>query len=391
MKKRIMMLTAMAVMVCGIFAGCSKTQTDNKSGSKAMTSATSSTSNKSTASTTSETKTDDANKKLSVVCTIFPEYDWIRELVGDKKDNYEITYLLDKGVDLHSYQPTAEDIAKIANCDLFVYVGGESDGWVKDALKESKNDKMQVVNLLETLGTNVKEEEVVEGMQEEDEHDHDHGKKEDADHDHEDADHEHEHKEDADHDHDHEEDGHHHDEVEYDEHVWLSLRNATSLVNELAVRLQTIDPENKDYYAGTAASYTAKLGDLDSRYLAAVKKAKNKTVLFGDRFPFRYLVDDYGLKYYAAFVGCSAETEASFETVAFLAKKADELKLNNVLVIENSDQKIAKKIVETTNAKDQKIVEMNSMQSVTADQIADGATYLGIMEANLKALEAALK
>ena len=381
MKKRIMMFTAMAVMVCGIFAGCSKTQTDNKSGSKAMTSATSSTSNKSTASTTSENKTDDANKKLSVVCTIFPEYDWIRELVGDKKDNYEITYLLDKGVDLHSYQPTAEDIAKIANCDLFVYVGGESDGWVKDALKESKNDKMQVVNLLETLGTNVKEEEVVEGMQEEDEHDHDHGKKEDTDHDH----------EDADHDHDHEEDGHHHDEVEYDEHVWLSLRNATSLVNELAVRLQTIDPENKDYYAGTAASYTAKLGDLDSRYLAAVKKAKNKTVLFGDRFPFRYLVDDYGLKYYAAFVGCSAETEASFETVAFLAKKADELKLNNVLVIENSDQKIAKKIVETTNAKDQKIVEMNSMQSVTADQIADGATYLGIMEANLKALEAALK
>ena len=391
MKKKIMMFTAMAVMVCGIFAGCSKTQTDNKSGSKAMTSATSSTSNKSTASTTSENKTDDANKKLSVVCTIFPEYDWIRELVGDKKDNYEITYLMDKGVDLHSYQPTAEDIAKIANCDLFVYVGGESDGWVKDALKESKNDKMQVVNLLETLGTNVKEEEVVEGMQEEDEHDHDHGKKEDADHDHEDADHEHEHKEDADHDHDHEEDGHHHDEVEYDEHVWLSLRNATSLVNELAVRLQTIDPENKDYYAGTAASYTAKLGDLDSRYLAAVKKAKNKTVLFGDRFPFRYLVDDYGLKYYAAFVGCSAETEASFETVAFLAKKADELKLNNVLVIENSDQKIAKKIIETTNAKDQKIVEMNSMQSVTADQIADGATYLGIMEANLKALEAALK
>ena len=397
MKKRIMMLTAMAVMVCGIFAGCGKTQTDTKSGSKSMTSTASTTSNKSTvssASTASETKTDDTNKKLSVVCTIFPEYDWIRELVGDKKDNYEITYLMDKGVDLHSYQPTAEDIAKIANCDLFVYVGGESDGWVKDALKESKNDKMQVVNLLEALGNNVKEEEVVEGMQEEDEHDHDHGKQEDADHDHEhkeDADHDHEHKDDADHDHDHDEDGHHHDEVEYDEHVWLSLRNASSLVNELAARLQIIDPENKDYYAGTAAEYTSKLGDLDSRYLAAVKKAKNKTVLFGDRFPFRYLVDDYGLKYYAAFVGCSAETEASFETVAFLAKKADELKLNNVLVIENSDQKIAKKIVETTKAKDQKIVEMNSMQSVTADQIADGATYLGIMEANLKALEAALK
>ena len=396
MKKRIMMFTAMAVMVCGIFAGCGKTQTETKSSSKSVTSTASSTSNKSSASTTSENKTDDTNKKLSVVCTIFPEYDWIRELVGDKKDNYDITYLLDKGVDLHSYQPTAEDIAKIANCDLFVYVGGESDGWVKDALKESKNDKMQVVNLLETLGTGVKEEEVVEGMQEHD-HEHEHGHKEDADHDH-----DHEHKEDADHDHDHEhadhdhehEDAdheHHNDEVEYDEHVWLSLRNASSLVNELAVRLQTIDPENKDYYAGTAANYTAKLGDLDSRYLAAVKKAKKKTVLFGDRFPFRYLVDDYGLKYYAAFVGCSAETEASFETVAFLAKKADELKLNNLMVIENSDQKIAKKIIETTESKDQKIVEMNSMQSVTADQIADGATYLGIMEANLKALVAALK
>jgi len=374
MKKRVIMLTALAVAVCGIFAGCSKTGTETKSSTKSVSSATSSAAASSTASTKSETKTDDANKKFSVVCTIFPEYDWIRQLVGDKKDNYEITYLLDKGVDLHSYQPTAEDIAKIANCDLFVYVGGESDGWVDDALKESKNDKMQVVNLLETLGKNVKPEEVVEGMQEEDEHDHDHEDK-DKDHDHEDADHDH----------------HHEEETEYDEHVWLSLRNATALVNTLAEKLQTIDPENKDYYAGTAADYTAKLGDLDSRYLATIKKAKVKTVLFGDRFPFRYLVDDYGLKYYAAFVGCSAETEASFETVAFLAKKTDDLKLKSVLVIENSDQKIAKKIVETTKDKNQNIVVLNSMQSITNEDIANGATYLSIMESNLKALASALK
>lgn len=376
MKKRVIMLTALAVAVCGIFAGCSKTGTETKSSTKSVTSATSSAVS-STASTKSEAKTDDANKKFSVVCTIFPEYDWIRQLVGDKKDNYEITYLLDKGVDLHSYQPTAEDIAKIANCDLFVYVGGESDGWVNDALKESKNDKMQVVNLLETLSKNVKPEEVVEGMQEEDEHDHDHDDK-----DHDDKDHDHE---DADHDHDHEE------ETEYDEHVWLSLRNATVLVNTLAEKLQIIDPENKDYYATTAADYTAKLGDLDSRYLATIKKAKVKTVLFGDRFPFRYLVDDYGLKYYAAFVGCSAETEASFETVAFLAKKTDDLKLKSVLVIENSDQKIAKKIVETTKDKSQNIVVLNSMQSITNEDIANGATYLSIMESNLKALASALK
>lgn len=379
MKKRVIMLTALAVAVCGIFAGCSKTGTETKSSTKSVTSATSSAVASSTASTKSEAKTDDANKKFSVVCTIFPEYDWIRQLVGDKKDNYEITYLLDKGVDLHSYQPTAEDIAKIANCDLFVYVGGESDGWVNDALKESKNDKMQVVNLLETLGKNVKPEEVVEGMQEEDEHDHDHDH---DDKDHDDKDHDHE---DADHDHDHEE------ETEYDEHVWLSLRNATALVNTLAEKLQTIDPENKDYYATTAADYTAKLGDLDSRYLATIKKAKVKTVLFGDRFPFRYLVDDYGLKYYAAFVGCSAETEASFETVAFLAKKTDDLKLKSVLVIENSDQKIAKKIVETTKDKNQNIVVLNSMQSITNEDIANGATYLSIMESNLKALASALK
>lgn len=377
MKKRVIMLTALVVAVCGIFAGCSKTGTETKSSTKSVTSATSSAAASSTASTKSEAKTDDANKKFSVVCTIFPEYDWIRQLVGDKKDNYEITYLLDKGVDLHSYQPTAEDIAKIANCDLFVYVGGESDGWVNDALKESKNDKMQVVNLLETLGKNVKPEEVVEGMQEEDEHDHDHDDK-----DHDDKDHDHE---DADHDHDHEE------ETEYDEHVWLSLRNATVLVNTLAEKLQIIDPENKDYYATTAADYTAKLGDLDSRYLATIKKAKVKTVLFGDRFPFRYLVDDYGLKYYAAFVGCSAETEASFETVAFLAKKTDDLKLKSVLVIENSDQKIAKKIVETTKDKSQNIVVLNSMQSITNEDIANGATYLSIMESNLKALASALK
>ena len=382
MKKRVIMLTALAVAVCGIFAGCSKTGTETKSSTKSVTSATSSAAASSTASTKSEAKTDDANKKFSVVCTIFPEYDWIRQLVGDKKDNYEITYLLDKGVDLHSYQPTAEDIAKIANCDLFVYVGGESDGWVNDALKESKNDKMQVVNLLETLGKNVKPEEVVEGMQEEDEHDHDHDH---DDKDHDDKDHDDKDHDDKDHDHDHEE------ETEYDEHVWLSLRNATALVNTLAEKLQTIDPENKDYYATTAADYTAKLGDLDSRYLATIKKAKVKTVLFGDRFPFRYLVDDYGLKYYAAFVGCSAETEASFETVAFLAKKTDDLKLKNVLVIENSDQKIAKKIVETTKDKNQNIVVLNSMQSITNEDIANGATYLSIMESNLKALASALK
>lgn len=372
MKKSIMLLTAIAVLV-GSFTGCgkSKADSDTKSVSKV-------------ASTSSVTQSSTTKKKLSVVCTIFPEYDWVREVIGDKKDNYDITYLMEKGVDLHSYRPTAEDIAKIKACDLFVYVGGESDGWVKDTLKESTNKNMQVINLLEALGNNVKEEEVVEGMQGDHDHDHDHEDK-DHDHDHDDKDHDHDH-EDEDHDHNHDEEG-----PEYDEHVWLSLRNASALVNEIASKLQVIDPENKSTYATNAANYTAKLTELDSKYIEAVNKSSKNTVLFGDRFPFRYLVEDYKLKYFAAFVGCSAETEASFETVAFLAKKVDELKLSNICVIENSNEKIAKTIIENTANKNQKIVVMNSMQSVTTDDINNGLTYYSVMEENLNSLKKALK
>ena len=320
-----------------------------------------------------------------------------------EKDNYDITYLLENGVDLHSYQPTAEDMAKISSCDLFVYVGGESDGWVEKALKDASNPNMQVINLMETLGSNVKEEEVVEGMQG---HDHEHGHEEDEDHDHKheheedtDHDHKHEHEEDADHDHDHEheheEDEHHHhhegEETEYDEHVWLSLKNVPVLVNEIAAKLQIIDPENKDVYTSNSAAYIQKITELDAKYVEVVKNSSKKTILFGDRFPFRYLADDYGLKYYAAFVGCSAETEASFETVAFLAGKTDELGLSRVCTIENSDGKIADTVIQNTKNKDQKIAVLNSMQSVTANDIESGVTYLSIMEENLKVLEEVLK
>ena len=304
-------------------------------------------------------KQNDTNQtdKLSIVTTIFPEYDWVREILGDKADNAEITMLLDNGVDLHSYQPTADDIVKISDCDLFIYVGGESDEWVEDALRNAANRNMKVINLLEVLGDSVKTEEIVEGMQEEE---------------HEDAE-EHEHEEEA------------------DEHVWLSLKNAKMLVRVISKALQELDPDNKDIYAANADAYVKKLSALDAEYQAAVDAASNKTILFGDRFPFRYLVDDYGLRYYAAFVGCSAETEAGFETISFLAKRVDEWKLPCVLTIEGAQHKIAETVVRNTTAKNQRVLTMDSMQSTTSKDVKNGTTYLSVMEKNLSVLKEVLR
>ena len=327
MKNRISLLLALAIIV-GLLAGCGQQNNTNK--------------------------TD----KLSIVTTIFPEYDWVKEILGDTAENAEITMLLDSGVDLHSYQPTVDDIVKISDCDLFLYVGGESDGWVEDALKNAPNEDRTVINLLDVLGDSVKEEETVEGMQEED-------------HDHEDA------------------DGHE-EEAEYDEHIWLSLKNAQVLVAAISEALQESDPARKDTYAANAAAYVEKLSALDGEYRAAVDSGKYKTLLFGDRFPFRNLADDYGLDYYAAFPGCSAETEASFETVSFLAGKMDALGLPCVLTIEGTQHKIAETVVQNTAQKNQQILTMDSMQAVTANDAASGVSYLSIMEKNLSVLKKAL-
>ena len=314
-------------------------------------------------------KQNDTNQtdKLSIVTTIFPEYDWVREILGEKADNAEITMLLDNGVDLHSYQPTADDIVKISDCDLFIYVGGESDEWVEDALRNAANRNMKVINLLEVLGDSVKTEEIVKGMQEEE-------------HEHEDVE-EHEHEDVEEHEH----------EEEADEHVWLSLKNAKMLVRVISKALQELDPDNKDIYAANADAYVKKLSALDAEYQAAVDAASNKTILFGDRFPFRYLVDDYGLRYYAAFVGCSAETEAGFETISFLAKRVDEWKLPCVLTIEGAQHKIAETVVRNTTAKNQRVLTMDSMQSTTSKDVKNGTTYLSVMEKNLSVLKEALR
>ncbi len=327
---------------------------------------------------TAESKGPGVEGGLKIVTTIFPEYDWVREVVGDNPAGADITLLLDNGADLHSYQPTAEDIMKISTCDLFIYAGGESDKWVDDALKEASNPNMQVIDLLEVVGDSAKEEEIIEGMQE----DHDH-EDADEDHDHEEADEDHDH-EDAEEDHDHHHEG---GEKEYDEHVWLSLKNADRIVGVIAEKLEVLDPSNKSVYDANAKAYSQELKKLDSDYQTAVNAAKTKTILFGDRFPFRYLVDDYGISYFAAFVGCSAETEASFETITFLSGKVDELGLKAVFKIEGSNGKIAETIVRSTKAGDQKILTLNSMQGTTAQDIADGATYLKIMNENLSVLK----
>ncbi len=311
------------------------------------------------------------NGKIRIVTTIFPEYDWVMNVLGDNPAKAEVTMLLDNGVDLHSYQPTADDILKISTCDLFIYVGGESDEWVEDALKEAVNKDMKVINLLDVLGDSVKEEEVVEGMQE-DEHEHDHDESGSDSDEHE---HEHEHEE---------------EEIEYDEHVWLSLKNAAVLVRNISDAVQTIDQAHADVYKTNTAVYIDELEALDAGYQETADGAAFHTLLFGDRFPFRYLVDDYGIDYYAAFVGCSAETEASFETISFLAQKVDELSLPAVMTIEGADHRIAETIVQNTGSKDQKILTMDSMQSTTSKDVQNGTTYLSLMENNLTVLKDAL-
>ncbi len=304
--------------------------------------------------TTDETQSETGN--LSIVTTIFPVYDWVREILGDEADSTELTMLLDSGVDLHSYQPTADDIVKISDCDMFIYVGGESDEWVEDTLAQATNENMIAVNLFDVLGDSVKEEEIVEGMEAEEEEEEEDGEK----------------------------------EAEYDEHIWLSLKNAQTLCQYIADELCEIDSNNSDAYSANAEAYVESLSELDLRYEEAVANGTKDTLIFGDRFPFRYLTDDYGLNYYAAFVGCSAESEASFETISFLAEKADELGVNYIMTLEGTEHNIAETVISTAESDNLEILSLDSMQSTTSEDVENGVTYFSVMESNLTVLEQAL-
>lgn len=289
---------------------------------------------------------------IKVVATIFPGYDWATALMDGSGCTPEL--LMKNGVDMHSFQPSTADIVNLSDADLFIYVGGESDAWVENALQNARNEDMIALSMMDILADAVRHDEHIEGMESDHAYDHDH------------------------------------EEEAYDEHVWLSLRNAQSICAAISDALCQADQDHAAIYESNLAAYTDALDKLDKQYQQAAANAAQKTVLFGDRFPFLYLMNDYELDYYAAFPGCSAETEASFATISFLAGKVDELSLPAVLTIDGSDQKIAKTIIENTGAKSAEILTLDSMQSVTDQQIADGVNYLSIMEDNLSVLQKAL-
>lgn len=316
------------------------------------------------------------NESLKVVTTIFAPYDFTRQIVGDKA---QVSMLLSPGIESHSYEPSPQDIIKIQNCDLFIYVGGESDEWVSNILEAVGNDKMKVIKLLDCV--QLVEEEIIEGMEHED---HEHEELEDEEH--EDEEHEDEDHEDEDHDdEDHEE--HEHHEGVYDEHVWTSPLNAIKIVKEITRVLTTIETENKDFYERNASDYINQLNDLDYQFKEVVANGKRKEIIFGDRFPLRYFVETYGLSYYAAFPGCSTETEPSAATVAFLINKIKDNQIPVIFHIELSSAKMADTISEATRAK--KLV-FHSCHNVSKQDFVNGVTYIELMHQNVDVLKEAL-
>ena len=357
------------------------------------------------------------NSRLQVVTTIFPQYDFARHIAGDRAD---VTMLLKPGEEVHSYEPTPQDIKKIQNCDLFIYVGGENDVWVENILDSVKGDQEgpQTVRLLALVETY--SEEHLEGMMEEKGHDHDH-------------EHEPEGTAEEDHDHDHKADAsdqntkgtdthsthaHSHEE-EPDEHVWTSPENCVILIEKLTEEFCAADPVNAEYYRKNGDAYRKEFEELDARYRDMAASAPRKTILFGDRFPFRYLAEELGLTCYAAFPGCSSESEPSAATIAFLIDKAAEEKLPVIFQIEFSNGNIARAISEAAelkmkiNAEKQaeessggennsglsaaeaggmkiQVLQLHSCHNITADEFKSGQTCLSLMTKNLEALRTAL-
>lgn len=289
---------------------------------------------------------DGGSGKIKVVCTVYPFYDWTVNIAGSSA---EVDLIVSGSTDMHSYQPSAEDVIKIAGCDLLIYGGGASDSWVTEAVAQNENPGRTVINLLELLGSLAAKEEHTEGMQTDD---HEHGE----------------------------------EDEEYDEHIWLSLKNAAFLTQKIASALAAKDPGNAEIYSKNSKDYIGRLESLDKKYEDTVSAAKNKTLVFADRFPFLYLTRDYGIKYYAAFPGCSAETEASFEAITFLSGKIDELGLKYIMTTESPAAQIAQTVRNNTADKNEEILVLNSMQSASND---DG-DYLSVMEKNLEVLKKAL-
>ena len=303
-------------------------------------------------------------KKYSVISTSFPGYDFARAVA--KNTDVSVRMLLKPGAESHTFEPTPQDIMAIKSSNLFLYVGGDSDEWVKKILNEIDPNKTKVLKLVDLVKT--KEEELVEGMEE------DH------------------HEEDEDH---HDKDHHEHDkkeakdekEAEVDEHVWTSLRNAKEITKKISAEIAKIDKDEKTKFEKNTKAYEEKLDGLDKRFSEMVKQAKRKEIIVGDRFPLRYFVDDYDLKYYAAFPGCSEQTEANAKTISFITKKVKEDKIPAIFKIELSKGLIAETIAKETGAK---VYEFQSAHNISERDFEAGVTYADLMERNYSVLEKAL-
>jgi len=285
--------------------------------------------------------------KLTIISTSFPGYDLARAVIKDV-DDVEVKMLLKPGSETHDYEPTPKDIINIKNSDLFIYVGGDSDEWIEDVLDDIDTDKTKIIGLMDLV--DLKEEEIIEGMEAEDEE---------------------EEKE----------------EAEYDEHVWTSPKNAISITSKIKEAIININEENKEVYEKNANNYIKELTAIDNEFKKIVDNSSRKELIFGDRFPLRYFVDEYNLNYYAAFPGCSEQTEASAKTISFLINKVKEDKIPVVFHIELSNGKIAKTIAKETGAK---VLEFNAAHNVSQSNFDAGVTIVDIMKENVEVLKEAL-
>ena len=319
-------------------------------------------------------------KKYSVVSTSFPGYDFARAVT--KNTNISTKMLVKPGAETHTYEPTPQDIIDIKNADMFVYVGGDSDTWVEKILKDVDTKKTHVMKLIDLVST--VNEEIVEGMEDED-HDHDHDHKHSHDHDHSHG-HDHDHEHDHDHDHESHEYKHEHDEEEegpeIDEHVWTSPKKAMEIVKKIAEVASEIDAAEKNKIDDNAEKYVAEIAQVDKDLHQAID-GKISEIVVADRFPFRYFADEFGLKYAAAFSGCSEQTEASAKTISFLINKVKQDKVKKIYKIELSNGKIAETVSKDTGAE---VLELHSAHNVTADDFSKGVTYVDLMKRNLLAL-----
>ena len=358
--------------------------------------------------------------RMKIVTTIFPQYDFARAISGNG-ELADVRMLLSPGEEIHSYEPTPLDIKEIQNCDLFIYVGGENDAWVDRILENMGEKRPQTMKLMDVTDTLT--EEIVEGMMQErgheheheeaGEHDHEHEEAGEHDHEHEEAgghdheheeagEHDHEHEEAGEHDHEHEEAGEHeHEESDHayvgdssheeheeaDEHVWTSPVKAAEITEAIAEKMAEIDPANAEAYLANAGDYEKQILDVDEQFREIVKNAQRRTIVFGDRFPVRYFAEEYGLEYYAAFPGCSSESEPSASTLAFLIDKVREEKIPVVFSIELSNGNIARAICESTDAVQRTFY---SCHNVTKQQMEGGATYVSMMSENLEVIREAL-